>query len=95
MKWQSSFLLQSDKLAIVPRLPLAAEGTVEKPAEHESGHRRSPSPEEVSQCSPENRKSKLCSVDGRIVVRHVSPRVRQDPGIVFGEELMILGLLNL
>ena len=36
MNWTSSFLLQSDKLAIVPHLPLALVGTVGKPAEDES-----------------------------------------------------------
>ena len=43
MNWTSSFLLQSDKLAIVPRLPLAPANTVVKPAEHGFGHRPSPS----------------------------------------------------
>ena len=54
MNWTSSFLLKSDKLAIVPHLPLAPGGTVGQPAEHESGHRPSPSPEEVSRCFPQN-----------------------------------------
>ena len=40
MNWTSNFLLQSDKLAIVPHLPVAPVGTVVKPAEQESGHRR-------------------------------------------------------
>ena len=68
MNWTSSFLLKSDKLAMVPHLPVAPGGTVEKPAEHESGHRPSPSPEEVSRCFPQNRRSKPCSVDERIMV---------------------------
>ena len=45
MNWTSSFLVQSDKLAVVPHLPLAPGGTVGKPAEHESRHRPGPSPE--------------------------------------------------
>ena len=44
MHWTSSFLVQSDKLAIVPHLLLAPAGTVVKPAEHEFVHRPSPSP---------------------------------------------------
>ena len=68
MNWTSSFVFKIDKLAIVPHLPLAPGGTEEKPAEHESGHRPSPSPDEVSRCFPQNRRSKTCSVDGRIVV---------------------------
>ena len=59
MNWTSSFLLQSDNLAIVPHLPLPPVRTVGKSADHECG------PEEVSRCSPQNRRSKLCSVDGR------------------------------
>ena len=35
MDWTSSFLVQSDKLAIGPHLLLAPVGTVVKPAEHE------------------------------------------------------------
>ena len=81
MNWTSSFLLQSDKLVIVPHLLLAPVGTVVKPAEHEPGHRLSPSLEEVSRCSLQNRRSKPCTVDGRMVVWHVNPRARQDPGI--------------
>ena len=48
MNWTSSFLLQSDKLGIVPHLPLAPGGTVGKPAEHESGHRPRPSPARIA-----------------------------------------------
>ena len=77
----SSFLSQSDKLGIVPHLPFTPVGTMVKLAEHEHGHRLSPSLEEVSRCSPQNRRSTPCSVDGRMVVWHVNPRVRQDPGI--------------
>ena len=45
MNWTSSFLIQSDKLAIVLHLLLAPVGTVVKPAEHEVAHRLSPIPE--------------------------------------------------
>ena len=42
MNWTSSFLVQSDKLAIVLHLLLALVGTVVKPAEHEVVRHRSP-----------------------------------------------------
>ena len=42
MNWTSSFLVQSDKLAIVLHLLLAPPGTVVKPAEHEVARRQSP-----------------------------------------------------
>ena len=42
MSWTSSFLVQSDKLAIVLHLLLAPVGTVVKPAEHEVVRRPSP-----------------------------------------------------
>ena len=51
---------------IVPHLLLAAVGTVVKPAQHEFANRPSPSPETVSRCSQQNRRSTLCSVGGRI-----------------------------
>ena len=44
MNWTSSFLVQSDKLAIVLHLLLAPVGTAVKPAEHEVAHRPSPIP---------------------------------------------------
>ena len=44
MNWTSSFLFQSDKLAIVLHLLLAPASTVTRPAEHEFAHRPSPSP---------------------------------------------------
>ena len=44
MNWTSSFLVQSDKLAIVLHLLLAPAGTVVKPAECEVAHRPSPTP---------------------------------------------------
>ena len=47
---QVSFLVQSDKLAIVLHLLLAPVGTVVKPPEHEVAHRLSPIPGAVSQC---------------------------------------------
>ena len=62
--WTSSFLVQSDQLAIVPHLLLAPLGTVVKPAQHEFACRPSPSPEAVSRCSQQNRRSTLCSVGG-------------------------------
>ena len=42
MNWTSSFLVQSDKLAIVLHLLLASVGTAVKPAEHEVVRRLSP-----------------------------------------------------
>ena len=65
MNWTSCFLVQSDKLVIVPHLLLAPVDTVVKPAEHESAHLSSASPGAVSPCSPQNRRSTLCSVGGR------------------------------
>ena len=65
MNWTSSFLAQSDKLAIVLHLLLVPVGTVVKPAEHEVDRRSSPSLEAVSRCSQQNRRSTLCSVGGR------------------------------
>ena len=62
MNLTSSFLSQSDKLAIGPHLPLY---TVVKPAEREFAHRPSPTQEVASQCSQQNRGSKLFSVCGR------------------------------
>ena len=44
MNWTKSFLVQSDKLAIVLHLLLAPASTVAKPAEHEVAHRPSPVP---------------------------------------------------
>ena len=57
MDWTSCFLVQSDKVAIVPHLLLAPVGTVVKPADHEFAHRPSPIQEEASQGSEQNRKS--------------------------------------
>ena len=51
MNWASSFLVQSDKLAIVLHLLLAPEGTVVKLAEHEVVRRQSPIPG-ASRCLP-------------------------------------------
>ena len=51
MNWTSSFLVQSDKLAIVLHLLLAPVGTVVKPAEHEVVRHRSPLPV-ASRCFP-------------------------------------------
>ena len=65
MNWTSSFLVQSDKLAIVLHLLLAPVGTVVMPAEHEVAHRLSPSQGAVSRCFPQNRRSTLCSVGVR------------------------------
>ena len=48
MNWTSSFLSKSDKLAMVPHLPVAPGGAVGKPAEHESGHGPSPSPAKIA-----------------------------------------------
>ena len=50
MNWTSSFLVQSDKLAIVLHLLLAPVGTVWKPAGHEFV-RQSPTPG-TSRCFP-------------------------------------------
>ena len=52
MNWASSFLVQSDKLAIVLRLLLAPAGTVVKPAEHAVVRRLCPIPGAVSRCFP-------------------------------------------
>ena len=59
MNWTSSFLVQSDKLALVLHLLLAPEGTGVKPAEHEVVRRLSPIPGAVSPCLPLNRRSTL------------------------------------
>ena len=68
MNWTSSFLVQSDNLAIVLHLLLAPVATVVKPAEHEVAHGLSPSPGAVSRCFPQNRRSTLCSVGGRTLL---------------------------
>ena len=65
MNWTSSFIVQSDKLAIVPHLLLAPAGTAVKPAEHEVAHRLRPIPGAVSRCCPLNRWSTLLSIGGR------------------------------
>ena len=65
MNWTSSFLVQSDRLAIVLHLLLGRVFAVVKPAEHEFAHRPRQSPEAVSRCSKQNRRSTLCSVGGR------------------------------
>ena len=65
MNWTSSFLVESDTLVIVLHLLLAPVGTVVKPTEHEFAHRISPSPEAVSRCFQQHRRSTLCSVGGR------------------------------
>ena len=65
MNWTSSFLVQSDKLAIVPHLLLAPVGTVVKPQEHEVAHRLRPILGAVSRCFPLNRWSTLLSIGGR------------------------------
>ena len=57
MNWTSSFLVQSDKLAIVLHLLLAPVSTVVKVAEHEVARRLGPSPGAVSRCSQQNRRS--------------------------------------
>ena len=57
VNWTSSFPAQSDKLVIIPHLLLAPVGTVVRPAEHEFAHRPSPSPEAVSRCSQQNRRT--------------------------------------
>ena len=44
MNWTSSFLVQSDKLAILLHLFLAPASRAVKSAEHEVAHRQSPSP---------------------------------------------------
>ena len=75
------FLVQSDKLVTVPRVLLDPKGTVVEPAEHEVAHRPSPNPGAVSRCFPQNRRSMLCSVGGRVGGWHANPRVQQDPGI--------------
>ena len=64
MNWTSSFLVQSDQVVIVLHLFLAPVCTV-KPAEREFAHRPSPSPEAVSRCSQQNRRSTQNSVGGR------------------------------
>ena len=50
---------------IVAHFLLTPVGIVAKPAEHEFAHRPSPSPEAVSRCSQQNRRSTACSVGGR------------------------------
>ena len=77
MNWTSSFLVQSDRLAIVLHLLLGRVFAVVKPAEHEFAHRPRQSPEAVSRCSKQNRRSTLCSVGGRPGGCHVNPRVQQ------------------
>ena len=67
MNRTSSFLVQSDKLAIGPHLLLAPAGTVVKPTDHEVVRRLSPTLLRASQCSQQNRRSKLYSVCGRIM----------------------------
>ena len=52
MNWTSSFLVQSDKLAIALHLLFAPVGTVVKPDEHEVVRRLSPIPGAVSRCFP-------------------------------------------
>ena len=52
VNWTSSFLIKSDKRAIVLHLLLAPVGTVVKPAEHEVAHRLSPIPGAASRCFP-------------------------------------------
>ena len=59
MNWTSSFLVQSDNLAIVQHLLLAPVGTVVMPAEHEVVCRPSPNPETVSRCFPQSARSTL------------------------------------
>ena len=73
MNLTSSFLLQSDELAIGPHLLVAPACTVVKPAEHEFAHLLSPTQEGASG------KTKLFSVCGRITAWHEKPRVLQDP----------------
>ena len=65
MNWTPSFLVQSDKLAIVEQLLLAPVRTVVKPAEHVVARRLSQSPEAVSRRFPLNRRSTPCAVGGR------------------------------
>ena len=65
MNWTSSFLPQSEKLAIGPHLLLAPACTVAKPAEHGVVRHESPTHEGVSQCSQQNLRSTLYSVCGR------------------------------
>ena len=55
MNWTSSFLVQSDKLAIILHFLLAPVSTVVKPAEHEVVRRLSPSLGVVSRCFLQNR----------------------------------------
>ena len=59
MNWTSSFVIQSDKLAIVQHLLLAPVGTVAKQAEHKVAHCLWPIPEAVSRCFPLNCTSTL------------------------------------
>ena len=68
MNWTSSFLVQSDKLAIVLHLLLARAGTMVKPAEHKVAHRPNPIPGAVSRCFPLNHRSTLLSIGGRTKV---------------------------
>ena len=58
MNWTSSFLVQSDKLAIVLHLLLAPVGTVVKPAEHEVVRPQSPNPG-ASRCFPLSHRLKM------------------------------------
>ena len=66
MNLTPNVLLQSDKLVVGPHLVLSPASTVVKPAEHELAHHPNPIQEGASQCSQQNRKSKLYSVCGRI-----------------------------
>ena len=59
MNWTSSFLVQSDKLAIVLHLLLAPVGAVVKPAEHEVAHRPTLIPGAASGSFPLNPRSTL------------------------------------
>ena len=62
--WTSSFLVQSDKLAIVLHLLLAPVGTVVKPAKHEVVRHQSPIPG-ASRCFPMSHRLMPWSTGGR------------------------------
>ena len=64
INWTASFLVQSDKLAIVLHLLQAPEGTVVKPAEHEVVRHQCPIPD-ASRCFPLSHRLKLQSTGGR------------------------------
>ena len=72
MNWTSSFLVQSDELAIVLHL-LAPVGTVVMPAEHEVVRRQSPTPG-ASRYFPLSHRLMQWSTSGRTRVWHVNPR---------------------